>query len=131
MSRICSIVSRMTAVLLLTVALVLVGFGHHPRISNFTAVGQSSTLATPDITEWRLPDGSAPVLCLDGSGETPNGSTQSCDACRLTATSAPPEAPVGFIAVRTAVAADWAQDAAFHVRPGVSLEARPRGPPLA
>lgn len=132
MSRICSIMPRAAAVLLLAVALVLVGFGHRQGYAPRVAAGQASTISVSgDAALLRLPDGSLPILCLDGSGQTPENAGENCDACRLTTASAQPEAPADFTREAVTLSAHWRPDVPEVPARSLATGPGPRGPPLA
>lgn len=77
--------------LLVAVAAIALPFSHN----------RSRAASTPDFSEYALPDGTLPVLCLPGSGQHKNDGSGSepCSACRLAeAIAALPEVALATVA---------------------------------
>lgn len=111
-------------------AMLLLGFSHHV-ISPASASGFTQQ---EDLSAFRLPDGSLPVLCLprEGAQDQDHGvSSSGCEACRLSASVTLPSPAGSFAGLmlaahRAILPAD--QGWQFHsaVPPGAS---GPRAPP--
>lgn len=114
MERIADRLARAGLVALLALALVLVGFGHRMALTG-----------PVDLAAYAMPDGTLPVLCLEGGAET--GKTDrapSCPACTLAAAILLPAAVV-LPAVQLATSqADWPAPAT-----AVAEAHQPRAPP--
>lgn len=90
--------ARIAAIALYAIATVLVGFGHaEARL----AAAAATTTPPIDLDDYRLPDGSLPVLCLseDGAGEGEGWRHVLCDACLVSSGHAPaPSSPTAALA---------------------------------
>lgn len=85
--------ARIAAIALYAIATVLVGFGH---AEERWAPAAAATAPSIDLDDYRLPDGSLPVLCLseDGEGEGDGRRHVLCDACLVSSGHAPaPSSP--------------------------------------
>ncbi|MFK0161949.1 hypothetical protein [Rhizobium sp. NPDC090279] len=73
------------------VALLSVGFAHHPAISN------AAELPSLELAQYRLPDGSLPIICT--TEKTADGRQHGkthmlgCEACRISAAALLPLPP--------------------------------------
>lgn len=74
---------RLIFAALYAVALILVAYAHKP-ISLDLSTG---TVPQAELAAYALPDGSVPVICLNGSssGDGPTVGGAFCDACLITA----------------------------------------------
>lgn len=80
---------------LCAVALISVGFAHHPAVSSAAELPQ-------ELLRYRLPDGSLPIICTaektsDGK-QHDKAHMQGCEACRISTATllpAPPDDPSG------------------------------------
>lgn len=84
-----------------------------------------------DLSDYRLPDGSLPLLCLDlgGSGEPGSGGQQHCPYCR---TAGDIELPAPFGVVPPAPLPRhqaWPSETLAQWRPVFLPDSPPRGPP--
>lgn len=111
-------------------AMLLLGFSHHAVSPAFASVEAQQE----DLSAYRLPDGSLPVLCLPRSGDQDkehDGGSSGCEACRLSASVMLPE-PAGCLAglmpapARSIRFATGSQQLHSGVPPGTS---GPRAPP--
>lgn len=110
-------------------AVLLVGFAHKPPVLD------NSQIPLSEITQYVLPDGSLPVLCLpseDGKAKHNHHDTGSgCEACRLAASVLLPtlaDEP-GLPILREAERAAPIRTEAFS-RQLFPPNASPRGPPF-
>ena len=77
--------------ILCALALMSVGFAHHPAVSN------AAELPLLELAQYRLPDGSLPVMCT--TEKTPDGKEHGkaympgCEACRISAAALLPHPP--------------------------------------
>lgn len=77
--------------ILCAVALLSVGFAHSPAVSS------AAELTAVELAQYRLPDGTLPVLCV--TEKTPDGKEHSkaympgCEACRISAAALLPTPP--------------------------------------
>lgn len=112
--------ARELVMALSVLALVFLSFAHHP-IS-----------AQSDDVNFRLTDGSVPVFCGSGPFGQSGSSKSGCDACRITAGIALPDAPCAF---GTRIAPDVLVGATVYAEPVLpgryNLSAPPRAPPFA
>ncbi|MGV1755532.1 hypothetical protein ACQZ6F_11565 [Rhizobium sp. A22-96] len=75
--------TRLLVRILCAIALLSVGFAHRP------AVASAAELTPVELAQYRLPDGTLPVLCV--TERTPDGKEHSkaympgCEACRISA----------------------------------------------
>lgn len=124
--------SRFALVALLAAALTLVSFGHAPVATRVVAVGQSSAVGALVAGAYRLPDGSAPSLCLDGSGTQGESRTHGCDSCRLSAAVALAEpAPCPTARNDRVIARAWPLAEPAPRADRRDSASPPRGPPAA
>ena len=74
-------------------ALAFVGFAHQPPIAN------ADELAPAALAQYRLPDGTLPVLCVTDKGtdgkEHSKTHAPGCEACRIAAAALLPAPPTG------------------------------------
>ena len=125
---------------LMIVALALWGFAHQPLSAralmgaeSVGAVAYENGAPTLELSEYMLPDGTYPLLCLgglDGDG-APGAEDAGCEACRLASTMAMPE---GGTATPVPVSWPFQHVAAPRVVAVVAPPcafARPRAPPVA
>jgi hypothetical protein len=111
-------------------AMLLLGFSHHV-ISPAAASAQQE-----DLSAYRLPDGSLPVLCLPRDGDQDrgqDGGSSGCEACRLS-TSVTLPGPAGSFAGLMPASHRTIRFAADsqHLRSGVPPgSSGPRAPPAA
>lgn len=111
--------------ILCAVALLSVGFAHQPAVAN-TAEPTEFELA-----QYRLPDGTLPVLCI--TERTPDGKAYlpGCEACRIAAAALLPLPPTDILAHLGFITPDVPAPTseAFH-RQLYPPNTGPRAPPI-
>lgn len=115
--------------ILCAVALLSVGFAHQPAVAS---TGQPTEL---ELAQYRLPDGSLPVLCI--TERTPDGKEHGkayvpgCEACRIAAAALLPLPPTDIFAHLGFAKADVPAPTivSFH-RQLYPPNTGPRAPPL-
>jgi len=113
--------------ILCAVALLLVGFAHRPVVF-------AAELTPIELAQYRLPDGTLPVLCI--TERTPDGKEHSkaympgCEACRISAAAVLPTPPMDICEHLAVVQEDIivAKDEAFR-RQLYPPNNGPRAPP--
>lgn len=91
--------------------------------------------ATTDLSAYALPDGTLPVICWSGIGQSklPKSAKRICDACLLTA--APGLFPAELVqlpsAPRVVAELDQAHEAQVQAQFSVNTAAYPRAPPAS
>jgi len=114
--------------ILCAVALMSVGFAHHPAVSN------AAELPPLELQQYRLPDGSLPVICT--TERTPDGKQHGkaymlgCEACRISAAALLPNPPAEVCGHLAFLRQDMvAPETAAYRRPLHPPNCGPRAPP--
>lgn len=110
-------------------ALLSVGFAHQPIVAS------ADEISAIELAQYRLPDGSLPVLCVtykDADGKVHGKAyAPGCEACRITAAAVLPAPPTEICEHFASVRGDIivAKSEAFH-RQLYPPNSGPRAPPL-
>jgi hypothetical protein len=106
-------------------ALVMVGFAHRPLMA--------APYDGVDMTAYLLPDGTLPVICVDGKADDKpeKMAYHGCDACRLSASILLAEPPVAMVRIAHSAPADLAAIRRIFLPQRLyPPNARPRAPPV-
>lgn len=116
--------------ILCAVALFCVGFAHKPPVLAAPAI------PAEDLSQYILPDGTFPVLCLPGQADDgkshSHGLGSGCEACRLSASTILPSPPeTAGERIRSTLAVLLPPRIEAFYRQLFPPNASPRGPPLS